>query len=91
MRAAIKREKPDLIVFTGELTDPANVAHREGAAVGRRRGRSGSPTVVDPAHIERLRAIGFVEVYAKPVNLDEVLGGLRRHARARRLQQRHRA
>src|SRR6185436_12410694 len=26
IRAAIKREKPDIILFTGELTDPSTVA-----------------------------------------------------------------
>src|SRR5438270_4333451 len=37
--------------------------------------------------VERLRAVGYVEVFAKPVNLDEVLGGLRRILERRRLQQ----
>ena len=40
-----------------------------------------------PAHVDRLRALGFVDVFTKPVNLDEVLGGLRRLLERRRLQQ----
>jgi DNA-binding NtrC family response regulator len=86
IRAAIKREKPDLIVFTSELTDPATVAIVkeqlwEGAAA------VGLSEKLDSAHAERLRAIGYVDVFPKPVNLDEVLGGLRRILERRRLQQ----
>ena len=71
----------------GELTDPANVAHRARAALGRRRRRSASPTSTIPQHVERLRALGFVDVFPKPINVDEVVGGLRRMLERRRLQQ----
>ena len=82
----IKREKPDIIVFTGELADPSTVAIVkeqlwDGAAV------VGLADNVEPAHVERLRALGYVDVFPKPVNLDEVLGGLRRLLERRRLQQ----
>jgi DNA-binding NtrC family response regulator len=85
IRAALKREKPDTIVFTGELTDPSTVAIVkeqlwEGAGVV---GLSDNP---DPAHIERLRTIGFIDLFTKPVNVEEVLGGLRRLLERRRLQ-----
>ncbi|MEP6494069.1 MAG: sigma-54 dependent transcriptional regulator [bacterium] len=85
IRAAIKREKPDIIVFTAELTDPATVAIVkeqlwEGAAC------VGLTDVVDPPHVDRLRLLGFIDVFPKPVNLDEVLGGLRRILERRRLQ-----
>jgi DNA-binding NtrC family response regulator len=84
VRAAIKRESPDLIVLTGGLVDTANVQLvREmlwdGVAV------VGLADIVDPALSERLRALGFVEVYAKPVDLDEVLTGIRRILDRRRL------
>ena len=86
IRSALKRERPDIIVFTGALEDPSTVALvREqlwdGAAV------VGLADVVDPAHVERLRTLGYVDVFPKPVNLDEVLGGLRRLIERRRLQQ----
>ncbi|HEY9517216.1 MAG TPA: sigma-54 dependent transcriptional regulator [Gemmatimonadaceae bacterium] len=84
--AAIEREQPDLIVLTSGLTDVANVqlAKRElweGAAV------VGLADVDDPALHERLRALGFLEVYAKPVDLDEVFAGIRRILDRRRLSQ----
>ena len=42
---------------------------------------------VDPLNLERLRAQGYVEVFPKPVNVEEVVGGLRRILERRRLQQ----
>jgi len=86
IRAAIKREKPDLIVFTGELSDPSTVAivkeqlWNGAAAVG-------LSESLDPGLIERLRAIGYVDVFAKPVNVEEISSGLRRILDRRRLQQ----
>ena len=84
VRAAIRRESPDLVVLTGGLVDSANVQLVRDllwdgvAAVG-------LADIVDPALHDRLRAIGFVEVYAKPVDLDEVLAGIRRILDRRRL------
>ena len=43
---------------------------------------SGSSDNVDPAHVERLRALGYVDVFAKPVNLDEVRRRPASHSRA---------
>ena len=85
IRGALKREKPDIIVFTADLADPSNVAIIKeqlwhGAAV------VGLTDNMDAANLERLRAIGYVELFAKPVNLDEVVGGLRRILERRRLQ-----
>ena len=76
IRAAIKREKPDIILFSGELTDPSTVAIVkeqlwDGAAA------IGLSDHVDPASVERLRTLGYVDVFSKPVNLDEVVGDLR--------------
>jgi DNA-binding NtrC family response regulator len=86
MRAALRRFKPDIIVFTGELSDPSTLAIVkdqlwEGASA------VGLSDNADPAHLERLRFTGFVDVFTKPVNVDEVLGGLRRILDRRRLQQ----
>jgi len=77
VRGAIRREKPDLIVMTGALVDPQNVALVremlwEGVAV------VGLADVRDPEIDERLKAIGFVEVFAKPIVVDEVADTIRR-------------
>ncbi|HMA25056.1 MAG TPA: sigma 54-interacting transcriptional regulator, partial [Gemmatimonadaceae bacterium] len=85
MRAALKREKPDILVFSAGLTDPSTVAIVkeqlwEGAAA------VGLSDNSDPAYGERLRTIGFVDVFAKPVDVDEVVGGIRRILERRRLQ-----
>jgi len=85
IRAALKREKPDIIVFSGDLADPSTLAIVkeqlwEGAAA------VGLADNLDPEHVERLRAEGYVDIFPKPVNLDEVLGGLHRILERRRLQ-----
>jgi DNA-binding NtrC family response regulator len=85
IRAALKREKPDIIVFSGDLADPATVAIVkeqlwEGAAA------VGLSDITDPAHIDRLRALGFVDIFTKPVNPPEVVDSLRRILDRRRLQ-----
>ncbi len=86
IRSALRREKPDIIVFSGELAEPSTVAIVkeqlwDGAAV------VGLADNVDTANVERLRGLGYVDVFRKPVNLDEVLGSLRRLLERRRLQQ----
>jgi DNA-binding NtrC family response regulator len=86
IRAALKREHPDLIVFSGELADPSTVA------IVKDQLWDGAPSVglmdnADPANVERLRATGYVELFAKPVNVDEVVAGIRRILERRRLQQ----
>jgi DNA-binding NtrC family response regulator len=84
VRGAIRREQPDVIVMTGALVDPQNVALVremlwEGVAV------VGLADVRDPEIDERLRAIGFVEVYPKPIVVDEVVDAIRRLLDRRRL------
>lgn len=86
IRAALKREKPDVIVFTGDLADPATIAVVkeqlwEGVAV------VGLSDHTEPAHVERLRTMGYVDVFPKPINVEEVSGGLHRLLERRRLQQ----
>src|SRR5690348_1536160 len=85
MRAAIRREKPDIMVFSGDLADPASVALVkeqlwDGAA------SIGLADVSDDEHLERLRVAGYVEVYPKPVDYPEVVAGLKRILERRRLQ-----
>ena len=76
IRAEIKRAKPALIFITDDLTDPANVG------LLREQLWSGVPVAGldgdSPEQQERLRALGFVELYPKPINVDDVAGSLRR-------------
>jgi DNA-binding NtrC family response regulator len=86
IRAALRREKPDIIVFSGELNDSSTLAIVkeqlwEGAVA------VGFADVADPAHVDRLRSLGFVEVWVKPVNPEEVVASLHRILERRRLQQ----
>jgi DNA-binding NtrC family response regulator len=71
IRSEIKRAKPDLVVLTGAIADPTSIQIVkdqlwEGTAV------LGLADVSDPDLIERMRQIGFVDVYAKPISPDEL-------------------
>jgi DNA-binding NtrC family response regulator len=77
VRAEIRRARPDLIVLSGDLTDPANVGLlREqlwaGIPVG------GLASGDDVQQRERLRAMGFTELFSKPIDVEEVALDLRR-------------
>ena len=76
IRAEIKRAKPKLIFVTGDLTDPANVG------LLREQLWTGVPVAgLDgdaPEQQARLRALGFVELFPKPINVDDVADSLRR-------------
>ncbi|MFL5577318.1 MAG: sigma 54-interacting transcriptional regulator [Gemmatimonadaceae bacterium] len=85
VRAAIARFKPDLLLLTGELRDPSNVALvREQLWAGR--AVVGLSDVADPELLDRLSAEGYTEVYPKPVRLDDVFDGVRRALERQRLQ-----
>ncbi len=76
VRAEIRRAKPELIVMSGELTDAANVA------LVRELLWDGVPVVGlvdgdDPAQRERLRTLGYVELFTKPIVVDDVAIGVR--------------
>jgi DNA-binding NtrC family response regulator len=77
VRAEIKRAKPDLIVITGDLTDAANVG------LLREQLWAGIPVVGlmdgdDPAMRERFRSAGFIELFSKPIAVDDVALSVRR-------------
>jgi DNA-binding NtrC family response regulator len=86
MRAEIRRAKPQLIVFSGELTDSANVALvRELLWDG-----TGVVGLVDGDDVqqrERLRLMGYVELFPKPIAVDDVAIGVRRIMERRALQE----
>ena len=82
--AAIKREKPAAIIFTGNLLDPQVLAIVrqqlwDGAAV------LGLADVGDPALERRLRTLGFNQVLTKPVPQDELLDRVKSLLDRRRL------
>ena len=77
IRGALRRLKPDLVVFTGALLDPQQVALvRE--LLWQEVPVLGFADVLDEGAVERLRAIGYVEVYPKPVVTEDALAGIRR-------------
>jgi DNA-binding NtrC family response regulator len=86
IRAEIKRAKPQLIVMSADLTDAANVALvREMLWVG-------TPVVGlmdgdDPLQRERLRTLGYVELFPKPIVVDDVALGVRRIVERHALQE----
>jgi len=84
LRGEIKRFKPDLIVLTGNLGDAGNIQMVRdqlwnGTAV------IGLADVEDPQLRERLRTIGFTDVYTKPITADELYLAVRRVLDRKRL------
>jgi DNA-binding NtrC family response regulator len=84
LRGEIKRFKPDLIVLTGALGDPGNLQIVRdqlwtGTAV------IGLADVEDQALLERLRTMGFVDVFTKPISADELFLAVRRVLDRKRL------
>jgi DNA-binding NtrC family response regulator len=84
VRGILARERPDLLVLTGSLTDPfylqlARAQLWEGGAV------AGLLDVDDPVHVERLREYGFAELYPKTTPVDDVAASLRRILEHQRL------
>jgi DNA-binding NtrC family response regulator len=84
LRAEIQRAKPELIVLTGNLADPANVQLVrdqlwDGVAV------LGLADITDPQLIDRLRAIGFVDVYTKPISPNDLFDAVKRALERHRL------
>jgi DNA-binding NtrC family response regulator len=79
VRGTLARVRPDVLVMTGGLLDPQNLALvREqlwtGAAI------VGLSDVGEEGMIDRLRALGYSEVYIKPIVPEEVAAGVRRLA-----------
>src|SRR5665647_510621 len=77
IRSEIRRAKPDLLVLTGSIADPTNIQLVrdqlwDGVDV------IGLADVEDPDLQERLRAIGFIDVYPKPIATDELVSVVKR-------------
>ena len=71
-RSALRRAKPSVVVMTGGLLDPHNMQlvrellWDEVAVIG-------FADVRDPSTDEKLKSTGYVEIFSKPVVLDEVV------------------
>lgn len=84
LRDQIERYRPELIVLTGNIADPATVQTVrdqlwEGTAV------IGLADISDPQLTERLRGIGFNDVYPKPISPEDLLDAVNRVLERRRL------
>ncbi len=84
IRREISRSSPEVIVLTGAIADQANLQIVreqlwEGVAV------IGLADVEDPDLREKLRGLGFVDVYTKPVPTDELAAIVRRALDRQRL------
>jgi DNA-binding NtrC family response regulator len=86
IRREIKRAKPDVLVLTGAIADANSVQLVreqlwEGMSV------IGLADVDDSELRERLRSIGFVDVYAKPIPVQELVDLVKRALDRQRLTQ----
>ncbi|MBX9855288.1 MAG: sigma-54 dependent transcriptional regulator, partial [Gemmatimonadaceae bacterium] len=84
VRGELRRAKPMVVVFTGALLDAAHVALVrqllwDNVSV------IGLVDVADPALMDRLRDIGYAEVWEKPVVIDDVVDSIRRRIERRQL------
>jgi DNA-binding NtrC family response regulator len=84
VRGDLRRVRPTVLVLTGALLDPANVALVrqllwDNVAV------IGFTDVAEPQMQERLREIGYAETWEKPVVTDDVVDGIRRRLERRQL------
>ena len=85
IRGTIDRVNPDAVVLTGELTDRFN----EGVVseqLWRGVPAVGLTDVHDERQLERLRGIGYVELYVKPVDPVELAGAVKRLLERGRIQ-----
>ena len=62
IRSALRREKPDIIVFSGQLLEPWSTVAIVKDTVWTAR-LFGLADNVDTAHVERLRGVGYVDVF----------------------------
>ncbi len=83
-RSALRRSKPSVVVMTGGLLDPHNaqlvreLMWDEVAVIG-------FADVRDPETDERLKTTGFLEVFSKPVVLDDVIESIKQLLRRQEL------
>jgi DNA-binding NtrC family response regulator len=84
VRGEIAKADPGVVVFTGALLDPLNLAMvRELAWVDVI--VVGLVDILDPVLADRLRAAGYAELFSKPIIADDVAAGVRRLLERQRL------
>jgi DNA-binding NtrC family response regulator len=84
LRGEIKKFKPDAIVLTGNLADLSSIQIvRDQLWLGT--GVIGLADVEDATLREKLRALGFVDIYTKPVEPEELYLAVKRVLDRRRL------
>ncbi|HZF67677.1 MAG TPA: sigma-54 dependent transcriptional regulator [Gemmatirosa sp.] len=84
VRSELRRQRPDVVVLTGALLDPINLA------LVRHLLWDGVPTVgltdvADPHTTQRLQDAGYAALFPKPIVPEEVADGVRRLLDRRRL------
>src|SRR4029078_8774965 len=84
LRGEIKRFRPDLIVLTRNITDPA-VLQIVRDQLWNGTGVVGLADVEDPELRESLRTMGFSDIYTKPISADELYLAVRRVLDRKRL------
>src|ERR1051325_5100127 len=85
LRGEIRRRKPELIVVTGELQDALTVSLiREQLWAGVP--AIGLADVHDESTLEKLKSLGYVELYTKPVESSELADAVKRMLERRELQ-----
>ena len=85
MRATLRRERPDVLVVTGDLFAPPTLA------LVREQAWEGRPCVAladatDPALLERLRVAGYADAHPKSLSVEDIAAGIRRLLERRRMQ-----
>ena len=84
VRGDVRRARPDVVVLTGALLDGANVSLVrqllwDNVAV------IGFTDVAEPPMLERLRELGYADLWPKPVRIEDVVDSIRRRLERQRL------
>jgi DNA-binding NtrC family response regulator len=85
VKGALKRETPEIVVMTGALLDPPNL-HLVRQLLWEEVLVVGLADVDEPGLRDRLRRLGYAEVWVKPIEEEEVADGIRRILERHRLQ-----
>src|SRR5690606_14080253 len=85
VKGTLKREKPEVVVVTGALLDPP-MLHLVRELLWDEVMVVGLADVDEPGLRDRLRSIGYADVWVKPIVEEEVAGAVRRMLERHRLQ-----
>jgi len=85
VKGTLKREKPEVVVVTGALLDPP-MLHLVRELLWDEVMVVGLADVDEPGLRDRLRSLGYADVWVKPIVEEEVAGAVRRMLERHRLQ-----